>query len=39
MSDDRPAVAEERASFNYVPGGPAVSAFPAAESRMPIIEV
>jgi hypothetical protein len=30
---------EKRASINYVPGGPAVSADPAAESRMPIIEM
>jgi len=30
---------EERANMNYVPGGPAVSADPAAELRMPIIEM
>jgi hypothetical protein len=30
---------EKRVSLNYVPGLPAVSAEPAAESRMPIIEM
>jgi hypothetical protein len=38
-SDDLPPVAGERASINYVPGGPTVSVEPAAESRMPIMEM